>query len=578
MSWKKAYTRWNECKDLDPEMRKLLSTMKEQDLEEAFLKNLEFGTGGMRGEIGAGINRINLYTIRKASKGLANYIAGFGEEAKRRGVVIAYDSRHKSPQFAMEAARTLATEGIQTYVFNELRPTPELSFALRYLHAFAGIVITASHNPAEYNGYKVYGEDGAQLPPKIADLVISKVNEIENELEIHVKEEDHLRSAGLIQMIGEEIDQTYLKKIVSISEKPQLSKEVDVKIVYSPLHGTGNWPVRKALKALGYEKVIVVKEQEKPDPNFSTVVYPNPEEKAAFELAVQYGKNHDADILLATDPDADRLGIAVKNAMGEYTLLTGNQIGVLLLHYLLARKQEKGQLPENGRVFKTIVTSELGRKVAESYGISTEDVLTGFKFIGEKIEQYRQSGEYQFLFGYEESYGYLIADFARDKDAVQAAILIVEACAFYKKQGKSLYDALQDVYEKFGYYREGLVSLTLKGLEGTKQIQTILSSLRKTPPKEIHHVKVKMIEDYLTGEKTNVTEGAKEVLSLPKSNVLKYFLEDGSWVCIRPSGTEPKMKFYFGIIGESLEHSEEKITQLKESFMENIHHILEMDQ
>jgi phosphoglucomutase len=576
MGWIENYERWKQASSLDPEMRKLLDDFKEDKklLEDCFYKNLEFGTGGMRGEIGPGTNRMNIYTVRKASEGLARYIESFGEEAKKRGVVIAYDSRHKSPEFAMEAAKTLATHGIQTYVFDELRPTPELSFAVRYLGAFSGIVITASHNPPEYNGFKVYGPDGGQLIPDDADKVIAKVNEIDNELLIHVEEVEKLKEAGLIKIIGEEVDRAYTEKLKTISLNPSLSQEVDLKIVFTPLHGTANKPVRRGLQALGYTNVIVVKEQEKPDPNFSTVQSPNPEEHAAFELAIREGKKIDADILIGTDPDADRLGVALKDEKGEYVVLTGNQTGALLLYYLLSQKKEKGILPSNGVVLKTIVTSELGREIARSFGLDTFDTLTGFKFIGEKIKEYEQTGHYKFQFGYEESYGYLIGDFARDKDAVQAALLAVEVCAYYKKNGLTMYQGLMELFEKYGYYREGLKSLTLKGKEGSEQIQSILAAFRNEPPVQFAGKKVVIAEDYKTGERKYAEDGKVEHILLPTSNVLKYILEDGSWVCLRPSGTEPKVKFYFGVKGTSLKDSEERLNEISTAFMEKVNKIL----
>jgi phosphoglucomutase len=576
MNWVEKYERWKQATSLDPEMRKLLEDVKEDKklLEDCFYKNLEFGTGGMRGEIGPGTNRMNIYTVRKASEGLARYIESFGEEAKKRGVVIAFDSRHKSPEFAMEASKTLATHGIQTYVFDELRPTPELSFAVRYLGAFSGIVITASHNPPEYNGFKVYGPDGGQLIPEDADKVIAKVNEIENELLIHVEEEEKLKEAGLIKMIGEEVDRAYTEKLKTISLNPSLSQEVDLKIVFTPLHGTANKPVQRGLKALGYTNVIVVKEQEQPDPNFSTVKSPNPEEHAAFELAIREGKKIDADILIGTDPDADRLGVAVKDENGEYVVLTGNQTGALLLYYLLSQKKEKGILPPNGVVLKTIVTSELGREIARSFGLDTIDTLTGFKFIGEKIKEYDQTGQYKFQFGYEESYGYLIGDFARDKDAVQAALLAVEVCAYYKKNGLTMYQGLMELFEKYGYYREGLKSLTLKGKEGSEQIQSILAAFRNEPPAEFAGKKVVIAEDYKTSERKYAEDGKVEKILLPTSNVLKYILEDGSWVCLRPSGTEPKVKFYFGVKGTSLKDSEDRLQEISSAFMEKVNKIL----
>ncbi|MFT0802540.1 phospho-sugar mutase [Bacillus swezeyi] len=572
MSWRTSYERWKKNENLDPELRSLLLEREgnEKELEDCFYKKLEFGTAGMRGEIGPGPNRMNVYTVRKASAGLASYIAANGEEAKKRGAVIAYDSRHKSPEFAMEAAKTLAANGVQTYLFDELRPTPELSFAVRELNAYAGIVITASHNPPEYNGYKVYGDDGAQLPPEAADRLIGHVNAIENELDIPAGDEDALKEKGLIKVIGEDIDQAYLDKLTSISVNPDLSQETEVKVIFTPLHGTANKSVRRGLKALGYEHVTVVPEQELPDPDFSTVSSPNPEEHAAFEYAIKLGEEKEADILIGTDPDADRLGVAVKDQEGRYVVLTGNQTGALLLHYLLSQKQQKGILPENGVVLKTIVTSEMGRDIAASFGLDTIDTLTGFKFIGEKMKQYHASGEYTFQFGYEESYGYLIGDFARDKDAVQAALLAVEVCAFYKKQGKSLYDGLMELYKTFGYYREGLKSLTLKGKEGAEQIAAILSSFRKQPPLSIAGKDVMSAEDYLIGKRTLLKENKEETIDLPKSNVLKYFLEDGSWFCLRPSGTEPKVKFYFAVKGQSHQDSEARLKTLTNEVMNKI--------
>jgi phosphoglucomutase len=578
MNWKKNVKSWLEFEGLDAELQSQLKelTNDEKQLEDAFYKNLEFGTGGMRGEIGVGTNRMNLYTVRKASAGLAAYIENHGIEAKQRGVVIAFDSRHKSPEFAMEAARTLATKGIQTYVFEELRPTPELSFALRYLNAFSGIVVTASHNPPEYNGYKVYGSDGGQLPLEGADEVIAKVNEIENELLIEVDSEEHLRAAGLIKTIGAEIDQAYIEKLRTISENPDIAEETDIKIVFTPLHGTANKPVRAALAALGYKNVTIVKEQELPDPEFSTVKSPNPEEHAAFELAIRDGKEVGADLLIATDPDADRLGIAVLNPEGEYVVLTGNQTGALLLDYIITQKREKGTLPENGVVLKTIVTSEIGRKIASAYQLESVDVLTGFKFIAEKINQYEAAGDRTFLFGYEESYGYLIGDFARDKDAVQAALLATEVCAYYKKQGMSLYEGLMQVFEKYGYYQEGLRSLTLKGKEGAETIQQLLASFRSEPITTLGASVASIREDYLTS--IRVTNDGEEKIDLPKSNVLKYTFEDGSWVCLRPSGTEPKVKFYFGVNSNSLEESKTKLKTIENDFMALVDNKMKMVQ
>ncbi|HWO98201.1 MAG TPA: phospho-sugar mutase [Bacillus sp. (in: firmicutes)] len=574
MSWMKKYELWEKEENLDREIRNLLTEMKkdEKQLEDCFYKDLEFGTGGMRGEIGAGTNRMNLYTVRKAARGFANYIEAFGEEAKKRGVVIAYDSRRKSPEFAMESARALASQGVQAYVFDALRPTPELSYAVRHLNAFGGIVITASHNPPEYNGFKVYGSDGGQLPPGPADELVKEVNKIENELTIHVDDEQSLKEKGLIKIIGHEIDEAYNEKLLTISVNPSLAQEIgdELKIVFTPLHGTANKPARKGLQSLGYKNVVVVKEQELPDADFSTVKSPNPEEASAFEYAIKEGKKIDADILIATDPDADRLGVAVKDESGEYVLLTGNQTGAILLHYLLSQRKEKGTLPTNGVILKTIVTSEIGRDIAASFGVETIDTLTGFKFIGEKIKEYEKTGEYVFQFGYEESYGYLIGDFARDKDAIQAVLLAVEVCAYYKKQGMTLYQALQQVFESYGYYREGLKSLTLKGKAGAEQIQYILSSFRQNPPAVMGGQKIVSQEDYKTSERTNLETGKTEDIPLPKSNVLKYFLEDGSWFCLRPSGTEPKVKFYFGVKADSEKESADKLEAIEKDLMQRV--------
>jgi len=574
MDWKNAYKRWTSATSLDEELKKDLEALSGQDkaLEDAFYKNLEFGTGGMRGEIGPGTNRMNLYTIRKASEGLAQYIDANGEEYQKRGVAIAYDSRHKSPEFAMEAAKTLATHGIQTYVFEELRPTPELSFAVRTLNACAGIVITASHNPPEYNGYKVYGEDGGQLPPKAASEVISYVDGIENELEVTVSSEQELKDKGLIQMIGVEIDRQYVEQLKTLRVNQALLSEMgkQLKIVFTPLHGTANIPVREGLKAYGFNNVTVVKEQELPDPNFSTVSSPNPEEHAAFELAIQYGEQQDADILLATDPDADRVGVAVKNKEGKYVVLTGNQTGALLLNYIITQKKENGELPQNGAVLKTIVTSEIGRKIAEDNGLTSYDTLTGFKFIGEKIKEFETTGEHTFLFGYEESYGYLVGDFVRDKDAVQACLVAAEVAAFYKSKGMTLYEGLLEVFEQYGYYQEGLESLTLKGKEGAEKIVSLLAKFREEPPTEAAGLTVQSVEDYEISKRTYLGQDKSEQIDLPTSNVLKYKLEDGSWFCLRPSGTEPKVKFYFGVNGDNLEQSQSKLADLRKSVMSKV--------
>ena len=571
MTWATQLEKWLAFNVLDSELREQLLVMEKnhKEVEDAFYKNLEFGTGGMRGELGPGTNRLNIYVIRKATEGLAKYIEENGEVAKRRGVVVAYDSRHKSPEFALEVAKVLGNHGIKTYIYEELSPTPELSFAVRYLHAFAGIVITASHNPPEYNGYKVYGEDGGQIPPEMADKIISYVNNVENELTIEVVEEKELLEKELLTYIGEKIDQAYIEQLKTIQLNKELVQQVgkDLKIVFTPLHGTANKLVRAGLEAFGFNNVTVVKEQELPDPNFSTVESPNPEEHAAFSLAIQYGKQKDGDILMGTDPDADRLGVAVKDPNGEYTVLTGNQMGALMLHYLLSQKKEQGKLPENGVVVKTVVTSEIGRAIAKSFGIDTIDTLTGFKFIGEKINLFEQTGQYQFLFGYEESYGYLIGDFVRDKDAVQSAVFAAEVAAYYKSQGKLLYDGLLEIFETYGYYKESLQSLTLRGKDGAEQIANILTTFRTNPPKEIAGVKVVAIEDFQASAKTIIHQNTTETIELPKSNVLKYHLEDGSWFTIRPSGTEPKAKFYFAVKGNSLSESEQLLTSVEESVM-----------
>ncbi|MGI1812043.1 phospho-sugar mutase [Priestia sp. TGN 0903] len=572
MRWQVQLDKWLTFDDLEYELKNELVAMKEKEAEGAFYKNLEFGTGGMRGELGPGTNRLNVYMVRKATEGLACYIDERGEEAKKKGVVVAYDSRHKSPEFALEVAKVLGHHGIKTYIFEELRPTPELSFAVRYLNAFAGIVITASHNPPEYNGYKVYGEDGGQLPPAAADTIISYVNAVENELLIPVKAEQELLASELLTYIGDEVDAAYTEQLKTI----QLNREVveqagkDLKIVFTPLHGTANKPVRAGLKAFGFTNVTVVKEQELPDPNFSTVKSPNPEEHAAFELAIQYGKEIDADILMGTDPDADRLGVAVKNEKGEYVVLTGNQMGALMLHYLLEQKEKQNILPEKGVVVKTIVTSEIGRAIAASFGLETIDTLTGFKFIGEKINEFEQTKEYQFQFGYEESYGYLIGDFVRDKDAVQSAVFAAEVAAYYKAQGKSLYDGLLEIFSKYGYYKESLRSITLKGKDGAEQIQKLVDTFRVNPVSELGDIAVTCIEDYQSGERLHVKEGKTESMPFPVSNVLKYHFEDGTWFTIRPSGTEPKAKVYFGVKKESLSQSENHLRKIEQIVMERV--------
>ncbi|MBL3818875.1 MULTISPECIES: phospho-sugar mutase [Bacillus cereus group] len=574
MNWKQEFSRWLSYAQLDAELKEQLENMKqdEKKIEDSFYKNLEFGTGGMRGELGAGTNRLNVYTVRKATKGLASFIEKLGEEAKKRGVVVAYDSRHKSPEFAMEVAATLGAHGITTYVFESLRPTPVLSFAVRHLHTVSGIVLTASHNPPEYNGYKVYGEDGGQLPPKEADELISYVNAVKDELTVEVANVEQLKADGLLHIIGQEVDDAYAAELNNVIINKEMVEKAgkDLKIVFTPLHGTSNISVRRGLKEVGFTDVTVVKEQELPDPNFSTVKSPNPEEHAAFEYAIRDGEKVGADVLIATDPDADRLGVAVRNHDGEFQVLTGNQTGALMLDYLLSQKKENGTLPENGVVLKTIVTSEIGRTIAKAYGLDTIDTLTGFKFIGEKIRQYEESGQYEFQFGYEESYGYLIRPFCRDKDAVQSVLFACEVAAYYKSQGKTLYDGLLEVFEKYGFFREDLVSLTLKGKDGAEKIQEMMATFRENPPKEVAGLTVVAVEDYKASIVTSLQDGHKEEIHLPKSNVLKYQLEDGSWFCLRPSGTEPKIKFYFGVKDSSLQNSEQKLLTIKEDIMNRL--------
>ena len=576
MTWVNHADRWFSFKGLEEDLKVRLEQIRNNQkvLEDSFYKHLEFGTGGMRGELGPGTNRLNTYTIRRAAEGLAQYIAEQGEAAKQRGVVIAYDSRHKSPEFALEVAKTVGNLGIKAYVFDELRPTPVLSFAVRYLNAFSGVVITASHNPPEYNGFKVYGEDGGQLPPEAADIIIRYVNTVENELTVEVAEEQALLDGGLLTYIGEKVDEAYIEQLKTLQLNPEMVASVakDLKIVYSPLHGSGNKPVRAGLKAFGFENVTVVKEQELPDANFSTVKSPNPEEHAAFKLAIQYGDQIGADVLMATDPDADRLGVAVKDNNGEYVVLTGNQTGALMLEYLLSQKQAKGNLPANGVVIKTIVTSEIGRAIAEHYGVQALDTLTGFKFIGEKINEFEQTGASTFLFGYEESYGYLIGDFVRDKDAVQSAIFATEAAAYYKHKGMTLYEGLLAIFEKYGYYREGLQSITLKGKDGAEQIAGLMEAFRNEKITEVAEIEVTAVEDYATS--VRVADGVESTIDLPRSNVLKYYLADGSWFCLRPSGTEPKAKFYFAVKGSTLEDSQEKIDLLQNAVMTKVNGIV----
>ncbi len=576
MAWRSKLDYWLKTLPEGEPLREQINSRIEDKrfLEDCFYKELEFGTGGMRGELGPGTNRMNIFTVRKAAAGLARFIVEQGNGAMKRGVAIAYDCRHMSRAFALEVAKTVGTYGVKAYLFEELRPTPVLSFAVRYLGAYAGAIITASHNPPEYNGFKVYGEDGGQLPLEASNTVIQYVREFKDELAIEVEKEEQLLKEGLLTYIGDKIDRAYLDALMSI----QLNRGVveksgkDLSIIFTPLHGTANKPVRAGLAAFGFSNVTIVKEQELPDANFSTVQSPNPEEHAAFEMAIKYGNELGADLLLATDPDADRLGVAVKNNEGKYVVLTGNQTGALMLHYLL--EQKAGDLPENGVVIKTIVTSEIGRAIATDFGMKTLDTLTGFKFIGEKIKEFKETNEYTFLFGYEESYGYLVGDFVRDKDAVQSAIFAAEVAACYKSQGKSLFDGLMELYEKYGYYQESLQSLTLKGKDGAEQIARILEAFRENPLSKVNGVVVVEVEDYAKGESMHIDTGMKTQIHLPKSNVLKYKLGDGSWFCVRPSGTEPKCKFYFGVKGESMADAQEKLKDLENTVMERVNNFI----
>lgn len=531
--------------------------LNKSQLEDHFYQYLQFGTGGMRGELGVGINRMNIYTIRKAAFGLAKYVSSNGNEAKERGVVIAYDTRHFSKEFAVETARVLGAHGVKSYVFSEARPTPELSFAVRYLHAFAGVVITASHNPKQYNGFKVYGNDGAQMVPKDIQIIIDEMSKVNDLFSIEVANLD-LHSKWIL----EEIDHAYAKQLQKLKMR-EINSEM--KIVYTPLHGAGLEPITRGLREIGIKNIHIVEEQATPDGDFTTVPFPNPEENAAFEMAIALGKEVDADLLLATDPDADRLGVAVKQN-DEYVLLTGNQLGALVIEYLLSTKKAVGLLPENGVVIKTIVTSELGAVIARSYGIEVINVLTGFKYIAEKIAEYEKTSKKQFIFGYEESYGYLVQPFVRDKDAVQLALVTAEMASYYEKQGKTLLMVLDSLFERYGYYCEKLVSKAFVGKSGQEEMKKLLDNYRSNPPREIGGLKVKCIEDYLTGIAT-YADGKIMNINLPKENVLKYILQDHSWVAIRPSGTEPKCKFYISTTDQNRNKANTKIHAIYSSII-----------
>ena len=557
-----AYERWLNHPNLDPSYKEVLEHMTEKEKNDAFYTTIEFGTAGMRGLLGPGTNRINLHTIRKANEGFAAYIEAQGEEAKQRGVAIGYDNRHMSPEFAMDSARVLAKHGIRSYVFESLRPTPELSFAVRYFHCFGGIMVTASHNPKEYNGYKLYDEKGCQLVPALAQQVIDRVNTVKDELAITA--DVSAEEEKLITVIGKEVDEEYYKNVLSIQLNPDVDKDL-VKIIFTPEHGTANIPVKEVYTRAGYH-FVAVEEQCTPDPDFSNTPTPNPEEPGSYELALEYAKREDADIILVCDPDADRMGVGVKHE-GEYKLLTGNQSGSVLIEYILSQLSEKGQMPPHPVMFNTVVTSDLGEKIANKYSVECEKTLTGFKFIGEKVAKYEVSGEKNYVFGYEESYGSLIKPFVRDKDAPQACLMLAEAACYYKAQGKTLVDVLYALYEELGYYEESQTSLKLEGQEGAMRIKQILSDLRASDVTEIAGEAVVRFEDYkecIIKEK----DAVRELTGFTKSDVLKYYLADGSWIAIRPSGTEPKCKFYYCVKGTSLADAHEKTLAYQKAMAE----------
>ena len=571
MSWRKIYEQWSTYENLDESLSQQLAALSDQTdaLEDAFYAPLEFGTAGMRGILGPGINRMNIYTIRQATEGLARFIDTQDEDTRKRGVAIAYDSRHLSPEFALEAACTLAQHGIPSYVFERLRPTPELSFAVRHLNTFTGIMITASHNPANYNGYKVYGEDGGQMPPADAAALTTFVREIENPLDIAVLSEEAAKAQGLIHFIGEPVDQAYLAEVKSVTINQPLIDEMGdaLKLIYTPLHGTGKMLGERALMQAGFKKFIIEPTQGEPDPDFSTVKSPNPEEHSAFEYAIALGEKEGADLLIATDPDADRLGAAIRLPNGEYQVLSGNQIGAILIHYILEAHQAAKTLPKNAVVLKSIVSSELPTAIANSYGVEMMNVLTGFKFIAEKIQQFETDHSHTFMFGFEESYGYLVKPFVRDKDAIQALVLFAEVAAYYKKQGKTLYDALQMIFDTYGYFSEKTISVTMSGQEGSAQIAALMQTFREKAPTHFADVKVIQTEDFKHLTKT-FEDGTVEMLTTPPSDVLKYVLADDSWIAVRPSGTEPKMKFYIGVKADSQVAADEKIEALEAAINE----------
>lgn len=563
MSWQDIALKWEKFEGLEDYLKTQLENFSEKEKEEAFYAPLEFGTAGMRGIVGPGINRMNIYTVRQATEGLARLIETYGEEAKKRGVAIAHDSRHFSPEFALESAKVLVKHGIKAYVFEDLRPTPELSYAVRHLHTFAGIMITASHNPAAYNGYKVYGEDGGQMPPKDADALTEFVRQVENPLAVDVVTKEELEQSALFEWIGEAVDAAYLEEIKSVSVNLSLLSDTkDLSVVYTPLHGTGLMLTKRALDQAGFTGLQVVSEQAVPDGDFTTVKSPNPEEAGAFEYAIRLGEETKADVLLATDPDADRMGAAVRQPDGTYQVITGNQIAAILLDYLLFAHQKAGTLPANAAAVKSIVSSELPTVIAEHYGAKMVNVLTGFKFIAEQIKNYEETNAHTFMFGFEESYGYLVQPFVRDKDAIQAVLLLTEVAAHFKSEGKTLYDGLQALYEKYGYFLEKTISVTVQGLEGPAKIKALLDGLRKEVPSNFGGIKVSVAQDFAVNQQVDA-EGVTSEIGLPTSNVLKYILEDGSWIAVRPSGTEPKIKFYMGVKAATQEEAEEKLAKFQ---------------
>lgn len=564
MSYQENYQKWVDFVELPDYLRQDLENMDEKTKEDAFYTNLEFGTAGMRGLVGAGTNRINIYVVRQATEGLARLIESKGGNEKERGVAIAYDSRHFSPEFAFESAAVLAKHGIKSYVFESLRPTPELSFAVRHLNCFAGIMVTASHNPAPFNGYKVYGEDGGQMPPHDADALTTYIRAIENPFAVEVADVETEKASGLIEVIGEAVDVEYLKEVKDVNINPALIEEFgkDMKIVYTPLHGTGEMLARRALAQAGFDSVQVVEAQATADPDFSTVTSPNPESQAAFALAEELGRQVGADVLVATDPDADRVGVEVLQKDGSYLNLSGNQIGAIMAKYILEAHKNAGTLPENAALCKSIVSTDLVTKIAESYGATMFNVLTGFKFIAEKIQEFEEKHNHTYMMGFEESFGYLIKPFVRDKDAIQAVLVVAELAAYYRSRGLTLADGIEEIYKEYGYYAEKTISVTLSGVDGAEQIKAIMAKFRNNAPKEWNATAITVVEDF-KAQTATVSDGTVTNLTTPPSDVLKYTLADGSWIAVRPSGTEPKIKFYIAVVGETNEESQAKIANIE---------------